>query len=68
MCAGSTPSSAQPRLGDGAHLADPQDGVTLGSGTHFDFGPCALEQLQEEEQEADRYCTCMCNPRAATYL
>ncbi|XP_048086323.1 rho guanine nucleotide exchange factor 12 isoform X1 [Alosa alosa] len=51
---GSTPSSAQARLGDGVHLGDPQDGSTPGASTHFDFGPCALEQLQEEEPETDR--------------
>ncbi|XP_062392109.1 rho guanine nucleotide exchange factor 12 isoform X3 [Sardina pilchardus] len=51
---GSTPSSAQARLGDGFHPSDPQDGSTPGSATHFDFGPCALEHLQEEEPETDR--------------
>ncbi|XP_030648267.1 rho guanine nucleotide exchange factor 12 [Chanos chanos] len=49
---GGTPSSALPRLSDGA--SDALDSSSHGSGTHFDFSPCTLEHLQEEELENDR--------------
>ncbi|KAL2095087.1 hypothetical protein ACEWY4_009806 [Coilia grayii] len=48
---GSTPSSAQPRLGE---VAEPQNGSVQGPGTNFDFSHSALEHLQEEEPESDR--------------
>uniref|UniRef100_A0A671Q5Z1 Rho guanine nucleotide exchange factor 12-like n=1 Tax=Sinocyclocheilus anshuiensis TaxID=1608454 RepID=A0A671Q5Z1_9TELE len=45
------PSSALPRLGDGVVPGDLQDSSS--SNTHFDFSPCTLEHLQEEEAETD---------------
>uniref|UniRef100_A0A672QXU2 Rho guanine nucleotide exchange factor 12-like n=1 Tax=Sinocyclocheilus grahami TaxID=75366 RepID=A0A672QXU2_SINGR len=45
------PSSALPRLGDGVVSGDLQDSSS--SNTHFDFSPCTLEHLQEEEAETD---------------
>uniref|UniRef100_A0A4W5MA13 Rho guanine nucleotide exchange factor 12 n=1 Tax=Hucho hucho TaxID=62062 RepID=A0A4W5MA13_9TELE len=48
---GLTPS-ALPRLStDGLHLGDTQDGMVHLTSTHFDFSPCTLDQLQEEERE-----------------
>uniref|UniRef100_A0A673IR02 Rho guanine nucleotide exchange factor 12-like n=1 Tax=Sinocyclocheilus rhinocerous TaxID=307959 RepID=A0A673IR02_9TELE len=44
---GGPPSSALPRLGDGVIPGDSQDSSS--SNTHFDFSPCTLEHLQEEE-------------------
>ncbi|XP_036379316.1 rho guanine nucleotide exchange factor 12 [Megalops cyprinoides] len=49
-----TPSSALPRLGEGLHSADSQDGTPHTPSTHFDFSPCSLEQRQEEERDSDR--------------
>uniref|UniRef100_A0A8C2IIS6 Rho guanine nucleotide exchange factor (GEF) 12b n=1 Tax=Cyprinus carpio TaxID=7962 RepID=A0A8C2IIS6_CYPCA len=46
------PSSALPRLGDGVVPGDLQDSSS--SNTHFDFSPCTLEHLQEEEAETDK--------------
>ncbi|XP_057180416.1 rho guanine nucleotide exchange factor 12 isoform X1 [Triplophysa rosa] len=46
---GAVPSSALPRLGDGINAGDVQD-----STTHFDFSPCTLEHLHEEEPEIDK--------------
>ncbi|XP_052413507.1 rho guanine nucleotide exchange factor 12-like isoform X2 [Carassius gibelio] len=50
--AGGLPSSALPRLGDGVVPGDLQDSSS--SNTHFDFSPCTLEHLQEEEAETDK--------------
>uniref|UniRef100_A0A8C1ZLF8 Rho guanine nucleotide exchange factor (GEF) 12b n=1 Tax=Cyprinus carpio TaxID=7962 RepID=A0A8C1ZLF8_CYPCA len=50
--AGGVPSSALPRLGDGVVPGDLQDSSS--SNTHFDFSPCTLEHLQEEEAETDK--------------
>uniref|UniRef100_A0A8C1HSM1 Rho guanine nucleotide exchange factor (GEF) 12b n=2 Tax=Cyprinus carpio TaxID=7962 RepID=A0A8C1HSM1_CYPCA len=44
---GGPPFSAVPRLGDGVVPGDSQDSSS--SNTHFDFSPCTLEHLQEEE-------------------
>uniref|UniRef100_A0A672SVW6 Rho guanine nucleotide exchange factor 12-like n=1 Tax=Sinocyclocheilus grahami TaxID=75366 RepID=A0A672SVW6_SINGR len=49
---GGTPSSALPRLGDGVIPGDSQDSSS--SNTHFDFSPCTLEHLQEEEAETEK--------------
>ncbi|XP_073670858.1 rho guanine nucleotide exchange factor 12 isoform X2 [Paramisgurnus dabryanus] len=49
---GAVPSSALPRLGDGINSADLQDSYPVT--THFDFSPCTLEHLQEEESEIDK--------------
>ncbi|XP_045080063.1 rho guanine nucleotide exchange factor 12 isoform X2 [Coregonus clupeaformis] len=52
---GLSPSSALLRLSsDGLHSGDTQDGMVHLTGTHFDFSPCTLDQLQEEERESDR--------------
>ncbi|CDQ90808.1 unnamed protein product [Oncorhynchus mykiss] len=52
---GLTPSSALPRLStDGLHSGDTLDGMVHLTSTHFDFSPCTLDQLQEEERESDR--------------
>uniref|UniRef100_A0A673IN31 Rho guanine nucleotide exchange factor 12-like n=1 Tax=Sinocyclocheilus rhinocerous TaxID=307959 RepID=A0A673IN31_9TELE len=48
---GGPPSSALPRLGDGVIPGDSQDSSS--SNTHFDFSPCTLEHLQEEEAETE---------------
>uniref|UniRef100_A0A8C2ED97 Rho guanine nucleotide exchange factor (GEF) 12b n=1 Tax=Cyprinus carpio TaxID=7962 RepID=A0A8C2ED97_CYPCA len=45
------PFSAVPRLGDGVVPGDSQDSSS--SNTHFDFSPCTLEHLQEEEAETE---------------
>uniref|UniRef100_A0A673XBP2 Rho guanine nucleotide exchange factor 12 n=1 Tax=Salmo trutta TaxID=8032 RepID=A0A673XBP2_SALTR len=51
---GLTPSSALPRLSsDWLHSSDTQDRMTHPTSTHFDFSPCTLDQLQEEERESD---------------
>uniref|UniRef100_A0A674CZ58 Rho guanine nucleotide exchange factor 12 n=1 Tax=Salmo trutta TaxID=8032 RepID=A0A674CZ58_SALTR len=51
---GLTPS-ALPRLStDGLHSGDTLDGMVHLTSTHFDFSPCTLDQLQEEERESDR--------------
>ncbi|XP_051552026.1 rho guanine nucleotide exchange factor 12-like isoform X1 [Myxocyprinus asiaticus] len=50
--AGGVPSSALSRLGEGAVPGDLQDSSS--SNTHFDFSPCTLEHLQEEEPETDK--------------
>uniref|UniRef100_A0A673FT54 Rho guanine nucleotide exchange factor 12-like n=1 Tax=Sinocyclocheilus rhinocerous TaxID=307959 RepID=A0A673FT54_9TELE len=50
--AGGLPSSALPRLGDGVVPGDLQDSSS--SNTHFDFSPCTLEHLLEEEAETDK--------------
>uniref|UniRef100_A0A673IN15 Rho guanine nucleotide exchange factor 12-like n=1 Tax=Sinocyclocheilus rhinocerous TaxID=307959 RepID=A0A673IN15_9TELE len=49
---GGPPSSALPRLGDGVIPGDSQDSSS--SNTHFDFSPCTLEHLQEEEAETEK--------------
>ncbi|XP_051953617.1 rho guanine nucleotide exchange factor 12 isoform X3 [Xyrauchen texanus] len=49
---GGVPFSALPRLGESAVSGDPQD--TSSSNTHFDFSPCTLEHLQEEEPEMEK--------------
>ncbi|KAK6322612.1 hypothetical protein J4Q44_G00074040, partial [Coregonus suidteri] len=52
---GLTPSSALPRLSsDGLHSGDAQDRMAHTTSTRFDFSPCTLDQLQEEERESDR--------------
>ncbi|KAJ7996852.1 hypothetical protein DPEC_G00222820 [Dallia pectoralis] len=52
---GLTPSSGMPRLStDGLYMGDGQEGMTQPTNTHFDFSPCTLDQLQEEERESDR--------------
>uniref|UniRef100_A0A8C8LNJ2 Rho guanine nucleotide exchange factor (GEF) 12b n=1 Tax=Oncorhynchus tshawytscha TaxID=74940 RepID=A0A8C8LNJ2_ONCTS len=49
-----TPSSALPRLSsDWLHSDDTQNRMAHPTSTHFDFSPCTLEQLQEEERESD---------------
>uniref|UniRef100_A0A8C8F6F9 Rho guanine nucleotide exchange factor 12-like n=1 Tax=Oncorhynchus tshawytscha TaxID=74940 RepID=A0A8C8F6F9_ONCTS len=51
---GLTPSSALPRLSsDWLHSDDTQNRMAHPTSTHFDFSPCTLEQLQEEERESD---------------
>ncbi|KAM9540540.1 rho guanine nucleotide exchange factor 12-like isoform 1-T1 [Salvelinus alpinus] len=51
---GLTPSSALPRLSsDWLHPGDTQDRMAHPTSTHFDFSPCTLDQLQEEERESD---------------
>ncbi len=50
---GGLPSSALPRLGDGVVPGDPQDSSS--TNTHFDFSPCTLEHLQEEEAETNKW-------------
>ncbi|XP_042612902.1 rho guanine nucleotide exchange factor 12 isoform X4 [Cyprinus carpio] len=49
---GGPPFSAVPRLGDGVVPGDSQDSSS--SNTHFDFSPCTLEHLQEEEAETEK--------------
>ncbi|KAM4620708.1 rho guanine nucleotide exchange factor 12 isoform 2-T2 [Polymixia lowei] len=49
---GLTPSAVPPRLSEG-HSADSQESMTSPT-THFDFSPCTLDQLQEEEQDNSR--------------
>ncbi|KAM6970058.1 rho guanine nucleotide exchange factor 12 [Aplochiton taeniatus] len=51
---GLTPSSAMPRLFEGVHSGDAQDGTTQPNSSHFDFSPCTLDHLQEEDRESDR--------------
>ncbi|XP_064863310.1 rho guanine nucleotide exchange factor 12-like isoform X4 [Oncorhynchus nerka] len=49
-----TPSSALPRLSsDWLHSGDTQNRMAHPTSTHFDFSPCTLDQLQEEERESD---------------
>uniref|UniRef100_A0A8C7FNI7 Rho guanine nucleotide exchange factor 12 n=1 Tax=Oncorhynchus kisutch TaxID=8019 RepID=A0A8C7FNI7_ONCKI len=49
---GLTPSSALPRLSsDWLHSDDTQNRMAHPTSTHFDFSPCTLDQLQEEERE-----------------
>ncbi|XP_035637676.1 rho guanine nucleotide exchange factor 12-like isoform X3 [Oncorhynchus keta] len=51
---GLTPSSALPRLSsDWLHSGDTQNRMAHPTSTHFDFSPCTLDQLQEEERESD---------------
>uniref|UniRef100_A0A8C7FNW4 Rho guanine nucleotide exchange factor 12 n=1 Tax=Oncorhynchus kisutch TaxID=8019 RepID=A0A8C7FNW4_ONCKI len=51
---GLTPSSALPRLSsDWLHSDDTQNRMAHPTSTHFDFSPCTLDQLQEEERESD---------------
>ncbi|XP_039518407.1 rho guanine nucleotide exchange factor 12 isoform X4 [Pimephales promelas] len=49
---GGLPLSAQARMGEGSIPGDSQDSSS--SNTHFDFSPCTLEHLQEEEAETDK--------------
>ncbi|XP_067293909.1 rho guanine nucleotide exchange factor 12 isoform X3 [Pseudorasbora parva] len=49
---GGLPSSALARLGEGSIPGDSQDSSS--PNTHFDFSPCTLEHLQEEEGETDK--------------
>ncbi|XP_048045505.1 rho guanine nucleotide exchange factor 12 isoform X2 [Megalobrama amblycephala] len=48
---GGLPTSVLVRLGEGS-IPDSQDSSS--SNTHFDFSPCTLEHLQEEEAETDK--------------
>ncbi|XDV19902.1 hypothetical protein PO909_025298 [Leuciscus waleckii] len=49
---GGLPSSALTRMGEGSTPGDSQDSSS--SNTHFDFSPCTLEHLQEEDAETDK--------------
>ncbi|XP_056140979.1 rho guanine nucleotide exchange factor 12 isoform X2 [Lampris incognitus] len=51
---GFTPTSFPPRQSDSLHSGDSQDADANSPSTHFDFSPCTLDQLQEEEQDTCR--------------
>ncbi|KAL0994607.1 hypothetical protein UPYG_G00124770 [Umbra pygmaea] len=52
---GTTHGSALPRLStEGLYLSDGQEGMSHPIFSHFDFSPCTLDQLQEEDRESDR--------------
>ncbi|XP_061073106.1 rho guanine nucleotide exchange factor 12 isoform X2 [Conger conger] len=51
---GLTPSSFFPKLSEGSSSGDTQDSAAHTPSTLFDFSPCSLDQLPEDERESDR--------------
>lgn len=51
---GVSPFSIHPKVGESLQPGDYQDSVFSPTSPQFDFSPCNLDQLQEEDQETFR--------------